>query len=207
MQNSFCYKRFSAKGFIGPIGDDLPSLVPIVAALLLFFSIFALTLNTYETKNDEIRKQTDMTSVSRELKGDSLILDVTQFSQKCQDIQLKKFPYSFMAGIYGTDVDITHVTEDFSLASANAGDPVALQSYVNSDDARFLKQIMDPSTKQAFFCSYTRVGGKSFSASKKAYLLRFYPVGVQLPKEFTIAGNKETHYLIVPAVMAMVFWE
>lgn len=207
------------KGFIGPIGDDLPSLVPIVVALLLFFSIFALTLNTYNTKNDEIRKQTEMTSVARELKGDSLILDSASFAQKCEALKLKKYPYNFMVALYGTNVDMASVVADFSNASKNSDD----LDYLTSDSVNFLKQdyqreVQDDTTdpgngflrtttfvekKSVFFCNYRMVGGTDFSASKKNYLLRFYPVAIQYPKALSAT---DVQYLIVPGLMTMVFW-
>jgi len=38
------------KGFIGPIGDDLPSIISIVLALGLFFSGVTYALDTYNQK-------------------------------------------------------------------------------------------------------------------------------------------------------------
>jgi len=38
------------KGFIGPIGDDLPSIIAIMLALGLFFSAVVYTLDTYNQK-------------------------------------------------------------------------------------------------------------------------------------------------------------
>ena len=38
------------KGFIGPIGDDLPSILAILLALGLFFSAVTFTLNIYNEK-------------------------------------------------------------------------------------------------------------------------------------------------------------
>ena len=38
------------KGFIGPIGDDLPSIIAILLGLSLFFSGLSFTLNVYNHK-------------------------------------------------------------------------------------------------------------------------------------------------------------
>ena len=38
------------KGFIGPIGDDLPSIIAIMLALGLFFSAVIYTMNIYNQK-------------------------------------------------------------------------------------------------------------------------------------------------------------
>ncbi|MCX6803110.1 MAG: hypothetical protein NTY48_00905, partial [Candidatus Diapherotrites archaeon] len=102
-------KYVNKRGFIGPIGDDMPSLVPIVVALLLFFTIFTMTLTSYNNKNAYLRKQTDMTSIARELKGDTLILGVAQFDKRCNNLRLKKIPYNFVSAIYPTNIDINVV--------------------------------------------------------------------------------------------------
>ena len=217
---NFLAFRKLQKGFIGPIGDDLPSLVPIVVALLLFFSIFALTLNSYNSKNAEIKKQIDMASVARELKGDSLILDVESFTKKCNTLKLKKYPYNFMVALYSTTVNMGDVVGDFSEISKNISD----LEYPNSDETNFLKQKFISTNQSedadvtdsgylrstsftedttAFFCSYKMVGGTEFSSAKKNYLIRFYPVAVQLPIQVT---EEEIQYLTVPALMGMVFW-
>ena len=48
---SLSFKSFS-RGFIGPIGDDLPSIIVILLGLSLFFSGLSFTLNTYNHKLD-----------------------------------------------------------------------------------------------------------------------------------------------------------
>jgi len=156
-----------------------------------------MTLNTYNSKNDEIQKQTTMTSVAREIKGDSLVLGLAQFKKKCDGLQVKKYPYSFMIGFYSTDVDLTQVVEDFAKASSQGA------SYVNTDLSFMLKQPTAPGSQEAYFCNYSAIGGKSFSTAKKNYLVRFYPIALQYP----VSYGATTQYLIVPALMAMVFWE
>jgi len=188
-------KFISHKGFIGPIGDDLPSLIPIVVALVLFFTIFSLTLNTYNTKNVYVRKQMEMTSVAREIKGDSLILGIDQFSSKCDSVKVKKFPYNFMTGIYGSESDLKSVINDFILMAKD-------ESVANGDLTNLLKSSLN-GENQGFFCNYIKVGSRAFTGEEKSYLLRYYPVAVQYP--LTINGS--TQYVIIPAVMAMVVWE
>ncbi len=187
------HKGASSKGFIGPIGDDLPSLVPIVISLVIFFSIFALTLSTYNSKNALIRQQIEMTSVARELKGDSLILGVDQFNNKCNDLRLKRYPYSFMAGIYSVETELGRVVDDFSRIGLGE---------INPNEADFFKQKNSLGEETSFFCSYLRAGASEFSINKKQYSVRFYPIAVQYPIEV----NGEQHYLVVPGIMAMIFW-
>ena len=46
------------KGFIGPLGDDFPSIFPIVAGVVLFFGTLAYANGVIQEKNDylEVRK-------------------------------------------------------------------------------------------------------------------------------------------------------
>ncbi|VVB74805.1 Uncharacterised protein [uncultured archaeon] len=188
---------FSRRGFIGPIGDDLPSLVPLVISLLLFFSIFTLTLNTYNTKNFFINKQIEMTSAAREIKGDSLILNMDQFMKKCRTVSGKNFPYNFMVGIYGADSDLRTTVSDLLDLQNNGSNP---NNQILSADLA--------GSKQNYFCVYKHVGALPFTQNAKtAYLLRYYPVAVQQAITRTVNGAAVTEYLIIPGVMAMVVWE
>lgn len=191
--NNMAKKFISKKGFIGPIGDDLPSLVPIVVSLVLFFSIFSLTLNTYNTKNSFIRKQMDMTSVAREIKGDSLILGIEQFESKCASVKTKYLPYNFMTGLYSAENTLSSTKEDFVTASSNPDGAASLG---------FLNATIDNSS-HAFFCEYNKPGAKAFTGKEKNYLVRYYPVAIQ--KQVEIDGREQ--FIVVPGVMAMVVWE
>jgi hypothetical protein len=190
------------RGFLGPIGDDLPSLIPIVTGLVIFFSIFVLTLNTYNEKNNYLEKQIDMTSVARDLKGDSLILNWEQFDKRCSAMKIKRYPYSFIIAFYGADVDLKDVIQEFKDSSLLTNEDV-----VNSGDQfSFLKQPTEDGSIKSFYCSYIKVGGKEFSSVKKQYSVRFYPIAVQQP--ILVATSSVTYQnLVVPAVMSMVVWE
>jgi hypothetical protein len=187
-------KFISKKGFIGPIGDDLPSLVPIVVSLVLFFSIFALTLNTYNTKNTYLRKQMDMTSVAREIKGDSLILGIDQFETKCASVKTKFLPYNFMTGLYSADNPLSGTKKDFVDASFNQDNLTSL-GFLNADN--------NFGELKPFFCEYAKPGAKAFTGKEKNYLVRYYPVAIQ--KEVEIDGRGQ--FIVVPGIMAMVVWE
>ncbi len=44
-----------AKGFIGPIGDDIPSIFPIVAGILLFLGTMIYVNNAVQQRNAELQ--------------------------------------------------------------------------------------------------------------------------------------------------------
>lgn len=189
-------KNISQKGFLGPIGDDLPSLIPIVVSLLLFFTIFSVTLNTYNSKNTLIRQQSSVINVAREMRGESLILNPEQFQERCSDIQAKNYGYNFMIGVYqSNDEGVTNAVQDFS--ETNVGPDNAYESTGGVD-----KFIIKDSQ---YFCGYKRPGSSQFASGaytsqrKNSYSIRFYPVALQ-----TKFGE---NYVIVPAILAMVVWQ
>jgi hypothetical protein len=183
------------KGFIGPIGDDLPSLIPIVVSLLLFFMIFSATLSTYSSKNLEIRKQTDMLSAARIIKGDSIILSIDQFKDRCDTVKMKNYPSSFMFAIYKADYDISTVINDF--ANETAIDPATNTPEKISEN--FLKE-----DDVSYFCGYQKRSGNRLSSATRNYALRFYPIAIQT--KVTKMGTSDV-YAIIPGIVAMVIWE
>lgn len=182
-----------AKGFIGPIGDDLPSLIPIVVGLLLFFMTFAMVLSAYNTKNALISQQSEMTSVARELKGDSLIFGVDWFLGNCQKLALKNYPYSYAVALYPTNLPIKDVSNDFMLSTSGTGIP---------PDNPFILAKNGAGNTVPYYCQHFKIGAKPFTTQNRTYMLRFYPVAVQ--REITVNGK--INVVTVPALMAMVFW-
>ncbi|HNV01273.1 MAG TPA: hypothetical protein PKK60_02480 [archaeon] len=198
MKKFFSKVSFSKKGFIGPIGDDLPSLIPIVMSLLLFFTIFAVTLNTYNTKNNSISKQTMMISSSRELKGDSIILGIDSFNDRCDKLKLKNYPYNFMAVIYPTAGQTTNPLENLIDEFIN----IDFDSSDNLDVGTVSSNVITDNSVP-FVCGYKKRASGEFKSTTKTYYLRYYPVAVQTL--LNISGSD--YYVIVPGVMTMVVWE
>jgi hypothetical protein len=187
-------KSLNKKGFIGAIGDDLPSLIPILISLLLFFTIFSLTLNTYNSKNVILRKNMGLMSISRELKGDSLILDVNQFKLRCDNTRLTTHAYNFRVGIYSNE-KLTQL--------ATNGEQI-IDNFKNIDEG--IENFIDGqygTQREKYYCEYKRPGARDLTSGKISYITRFYPVAVQLDEQI----NGEDYLLIEPAVMVMVIWE
>ena len=182
------------KGFIGSIGDDLPSLIPIVFALLIFFSAFSATLAIYNSENAAVSTDMGMLSIARSLKGDSLLLNWDQFDKRCQDLRIQKYPYNFMVAIYSADKDLDTVIADF------------VETRVNGDISdSFLTAEVD-GDRESYFCGYRKIGSKDFGdigdKSRAEYILRYYPVAVQTKLQI----NGKEYYVIIPGVMAMIIW-
>lgn len=185
--------KLNKKGFIGAIGDDLPSLIPLIIAILIFFSVFTNTLMVYDQKNSTLRKQIELSSISRTIKGESLIYDQPYFLDNCTASKLKRSNYNYMVALYSNeylvDEGINAILKDFIEASE-----------YDSPNTNF---ILDSETNEYFFCSYKKIGGSKFTEKTKNYLIRFYPVALQ--SKINQAGAE--YYFIEPAILAMVVWD
>jgi hypothetical protein len=182
---------------MGPIGDDLPSLIPLVISLLIFFMVFSNTLTVYNQKNVDIRQQIDMTQIARIVKEDSLILSADKFEENCNKSKLNMSNYNYILSIYSverfdelTNSSSDSLINDFVFNSQNYGSDF-------SDDI-----LRDSEIDKPFLCHYRRAGSFAFSESQREYLIRFYPVAVQLKRDI---GGVE-YFIIEPAIMGMVIW-
>jgi len=85
------------KGFIGPIGDDLPSLIPLIFALIIFFATFSFALARYSDMSASFERDLDVVNLSNILRGDSFITGINDFHKKCASLPLTRIKY--VAGI------------------------------------------------------------------------------------------------------------
>ncbi|MFH1587112.1 MAG: hypothetical protein ABID38_04605 [Candidatus Diapherotrites archaeon] len=81
------------KGFIGPIGDDLPSLIPLIFALIIFFSTFSFALARYGQMTASFENDLTVANISGILRGDSFITGPDDFSKKCGTLPVTKMKY------------------------------------------------------------------------------------------------------------------
>ncbi len=187
--------QFEEKGFIGAIGDDLPSLIPIIFALLIFFTAFSAALGMYNSENAQVSTEMGMLSIARVLKGDSLLLNVNQFLGRCDDVKIGKYPYNYMVAVYKADEDLDGVIDDFI--------ETEIDGYISPS---FLKGELN-GNQESYFCGYKRLGSKNFgdtvgSKAREEYIMRYYPIAIQTK---VLIDGKE-YYVIIPGIMAMVIW-
>jgi len=72
------------KGFLGPIGDDLPSLIPLLFALMLFFYAFTSAWNNFDRRNDDFADDLAVLRVSNALRGNNYIAGIEKFNENCE---------------------------------------------------------------------------------------------------------------------------
>ena len=71
------------KGFIGPLGDDLPSVVAIVLAMGLFFSGLLYAINTYNQKIVGLEVLRGSIDIGRVVTGEGIIIgDLSSLKSK-----------------------------------------------------------------------------------------------------------------------------
>ncbi len=74
------------RGFIGPIGDDLPSLIPILFALVIFFASFTSTFQRLDKGTREFSNAISLLEISDRLRGDRYMNNAEEFKELCNGI-------------------------------------------------------------------------------------------------------------------------
>ncbi|MBN2067563.1 MAG: hypothetical protein JW744_03790 [Candidatus Diapherotrites archaeon] len=77
-------RKNKGKGFLGPIGDDLPSLIPLIFALTIFFYAFTSTWNVFDQRDTSFDSDIAVLRISYALKGDNYIASDTEFHSMCE---------------------------------------------------------------------------------------------------------------------------
>ncbi len=88
----------SSKGFLGPIGDDLPSLIPLIFALMMFFYVFTFTWNIFDQRSRAFDDAIAVLRVGNTLKGGNYLRGIDMFKQRCAEAQSMR-GVKFMAGL------------------------------------------------------------------------------------------------------------
>lgn len=86
-------KLKNARGFLGPLGDDLPSLIPLIFALIIFFSAFTSAFNTFDKKNAAFQAELEVFSIASAMRADSYIAGYEGFQERCRRITASDVKY------------------------------------------------------------------------------------------------------------------
>ena len=132
------------KGFIGPIGDDLPSLIPLLFGLVMFFSTFTLTFNSFDARNIEFNDDIAVMRVSRVLQSNSYIYGYDNFENLCDNLGVVNL--DFVAGIssQGTDSSAAIAKNIFEIEFfKNDGDEIFYCTNTEAEPERNEPKISD----------------------------------------------------------------
>ncbi|MDD5163662.1 MAG: hypothetical protein PHD95_05655 [Candidatus ainarchaeum sp.] len=167
-------KRASAsasKGFLGPIGDDLPSLIPLVFALIIFFYSFTFAWNAFDQKNRFFDDSKDVLDLASIMRGNSYVAGFDSFKESCANAQSGVKRIKFVVGL----VELS--SNPLAGASSLAGSPA---EHFNpdgkefSDKTIFFLPIEATSEDERFFCS--NIG--TDEAVPQFYNVNFFPVAL-----------------------------
>ena len=96
------------KGFLGPIGDDLPSLIPLLFALTIFFSVFYFSLTEFTSKAASFDNDVAVVQISNALRGTGLVSDYSSFKELCTSLNIKNPKYVALI-IKDANLDLTEL--------------------------------------------------------------------------------------------------
>lgn len=159
---------------MGPIGDDLPSLIPLMFALIIFFSSFYATVNVYNDKTVDFENDIAVVQIGASLRGTGFVSSLEEFQKSCNSLNVRQ-PY-FSAGLMDLNKDI---------------------NVLNLDDDYFFEEGI----QNYFKCSNVAEGEQGLTrqkvlASNAKIVLRYYPVilqkkSVALPVKLVVVAWKE----------------
>ena len=173
------------RGFIGPIGDDLPSLIPLVFALIIFFSTLNYALTQFSLTNYELNNRLELLRITKILRSDGLISGFEDWNKICNSVP--RTSLKFRAGIV----------------------------YFPEQDRKFLDTnrletfFQDEETGNFFVCASKNFDGKrnieerfknaASESPETAYSL-IYPIALEVKKETGEA-------VVYPAHLVIVAWK
>ena len=67
----------SVKGFVTTVGFDIPSIIPIVVGLIIFFGLLTYSITTVNAKNAELKLERDGLTIANALRQDGYIIEGT----------------------------------------------------------------------------------------------------------------------------------
>lgn len=94
--------KLNKKGYIGAIGDDLPSLIPIFLGITIFFAVFLNTYNVYKKNTEIYSLKNDAINISGIMKEEPMFTDYNKFMETCNRINTK---YNWSAFIINFDLN------------------------------------------------------------------------------------------------------
>lgn len=105
--------RLNQRGFVGPIGDDIPSLIPLTVALLVFFGAFGFAFNSFEEKKAEFDQRLLLLSIGKTLKGDNLLDSYEKWKDACEGLEVTRYKFKAVVFLVSTKPDASFYNYEF----------------------------------------------------------------------------------------------
>ena len=167
------------KGFIGAIGDDLPSLIPIFLGLVVFFAVFLGTFNDYNAKNKTYTLNQEAIEISMQLKSDPVIVDYDHFREKCDKIKTTKNWNAFLVDLpldteYYENISLQEISDNHEsiVLSSLKNNPTTPDYYICNDEEENLEQLKDLSKNHInYLYPIVLQRDNGFSTTARLYVL------------------------------------
>ena len=181
-------EKIKEKGFIGAIGDDLPSLIPIFLGLIIFFAVFLSTYNTYKSNTSLYSLEQEAISISMTIKSEPLISDYNNFKRICNKVSTSKEWNAFITPLPinvniqndpENKLDILNIDNLFNnqiltyspLEIIPVPEP---KKYICKDDGEQLKEILntdDPTKERIVYLYPITVQQGEYAVPAKLYVI------------------------------------
>ncbi|MCX6798772.1 MAG: hypothetical protein NTW59_01595 [Candidatus Diapherotrites archaeon] len=166
------------KGFLGPIGDDLPSLIPLLFALVMFFYVFTFTWGVFDKRDASFDNAMDILRVSNSLKGNNYITGFVEFSGRCEEA--KTVPrIKFLGG----------------LLPLSTG---TIERFGGVDAEEIAGNLLKDSDGKAFEC--TNAGDEKPDVTNAQTIVRFFPTALEFK-------NDKGSFYVRPVLLVVVAWK
>ncbi len=191
MKKTFIEQR----GFLGPIGDDLPSLIPLVFALIIFFSVFTQTFNTFDRRNAVFNENLNIVKVSDIFVSNSYVTlsGESDFTKRCQRAQSIR-EIKWKAGLLPLDVGQLETKQPNSFFQG-----IDVQKL---DEQFFNMAQIEQSINFQFSCANTEEKPRYTS---EGTIVRSYPVAL----EVNLLGESiaKKRFYVKPMILVVVTWQ
>ncbi len=185
------------KGFVGPIGDDIPSLIPLTVALLVFFGAFGFAFNSFEEKKAEFDQRLMLLSIGKTLKGDNLLDNYQKWKDACNSIEVTRYKFKAVVFLVSTKPDATFYNYEFFHDWQDDTSFVSEPCYSCTGDKRVYKMKDSGGSEQFLVCdnlSNLEPINSSKALSQKTLRINF-PVALGKDDVFR------------PAILAVMVWK
>lgn len=197
------------KGFIGPIGDDLPSLIPLTVALLIFFAAFGFAFTHLEEKKMSFDQRLLLLSVGKTLKRDGLIDSFEKWETACNSLEVTRYKFRAVVFSISTNPGATFHNYEFFSDWQKPAVPGELFSGTNND--RVFAMTVN-GTKKLLACDNFSESPFPFDSPSQLDEI-FSSKGLAqntLRVNFPIAvldEDSNPHPVIRPAILAVMVWQ
>jgi hypothetical protein len=178
------------KGFIGPIGDDLPSLIPIIFSLVIFFTAFTATFSVFDKGNVRFDRTIKILKISDQMRGDKYINDISEFKDLCDTVSISGV--NFKAGL----VELRQEGSPF--------DQIDLQSFV--DDNVGIYTVTNTATGEDEFLACP--GKFEHMKPNSEAIVKMFPVAYQeTDNNPDISARKiVSGFAVRPMLLVVIVW-